>query len=181
MQNRGYTDTMKQVLRWMSTRRRAPSKHAPQRTNAAAQPFTAAEPSRSAGRPLPGAKRLAWLLCQTDTDLGASERATVARVRQNPDLTDIHDAVTAFIGLVRGKTSAGFDAWPDTTTTSGNRALRTFARGIRADYAAVRARLELPWSNAQCEGQVTRLKFLKRQMDDCAIFDIRRQRGLLAT
>lgn len=81
MQEGGYSGTMKQLLRWSSTRRRAPSKHVLQRANAAPQPLTPAEPSMSAGRPLPGAKRLAWLLCQTETDLGASERTTVARVR----------------------------------------------------------------------------------------------------
>ena len=103
----------------------------------------------------------------------------MARVRQDPELTAIHDAVMAFITLVRNKTSAGFDAWLEATTTSGIRALRTFARGIQADYAAVKAALELPWNNAQCEGQVTRLKFLKRQMYGRANFDLLRQRVLL--
>src|SRR5690606_10498326 len=74
-----------------------------------------------------------------------------------------------------------FDALLDATTTSANRALRSFARGNCADYAAVRTRLELPWGNAQCEERVTRPKFLKRQMDDRAIFGVRCQRGLLAT
>lgn len=179
IQERGYTGTKKQVLRWMSTRRRTPSKHSPQKTGADAEPLTAAEPTSPASRPLPGPKRLAWLLCQGDTELAAAEGATVARVRQDSELTAVHDAITAFIGLVRTKTSEGFDAWLETTTISTIRALRTFARGIQADYAAVRAALELPWSNAQCEGQVTRLKFLKRQMYGRANFDLLRQRILL--
>ena len=50
---------------------------------------------------------------------------------------------------------------------------------IRADYAAVTAALELRWSNARCEGQVPRLKLLKRQMHGRANFDLLRQRVLL--
>lgn len=133
-----------------------------------------------ASRPLPGPKLLAWLLCKRDTELDAAERATVARVRRDYELTTVHDAITAFITFVRTKTSSGFDAWLEETTSSTIRALRTFARGFQADYAAVRAALELPWSNAQCEGHVTRVKFLKRQMYGRANFDLLRQRVLLA-
>lgn len=116
------------------------------------------------------------MLCQGDTGLAAAEGATVARVQQYSDLTAVHDSVTAFIGLVRTKTSEGIDAWLQATTTSTIRALRTFARGIRADYAAGRAALELPWCNAKCEGQVTRLKFLERQMYGRANSDLFRRR-----
>ncbi len=47
---------------------------------------------------------------------------------------------------------------------SVGRAVRTFGRGIERDYDTVRAALEYSWSNAQCEGQVTWLKLIKRQM-----------------
>jgi transposase len=46
--------------------------------------------------------------------------------------------------------------------------------------AAVRAALRLEWSNGQVEGQVTRLKLIKRQMFGRAKFDLLRQRVLLA-
>jgi transposase len=42
--------------------------------------------------------------------------------------------------------------------------LQSFATRIEQDYAAVRAALETKWSNGQTEGQVNRLKLLKRQM-----------------
>lgn len=156
-----------------------PSKHAPKRATVNHNPLPVAKQGRPASTPLPGPNRLAWLLCKNDTELDASERATVVRVRQDPELAAIHDAVTTFIRLVRTKTSAGFSDWLDATTNSAISALRNFARGIQADYAAVRAALELPWSNAQCEGQVTRLKFLKRQMYGRANFDLLRRRVLL--
>ncbi|MBE2267700.1 MAG: transposase [Anaerolinea sp.] len=47
---------------------------------------------------------------------------------------------------------------------------------LRQDVAAVRAALETPWSNGQTEGQVTRLKLIKRQMYGRAKFDLLRLR-----
>jgi transposase len=40
----------------------------------------------------------------------------------------------------------------------------SFARGVIKDEAAVRAAMTLSWSNAQTEGQITKLKLVKRQM-----------------
>jgi transposase len=40
----------------------------------------------------------------------------------------------------------------------------SFANGVGNDEAAVRAAIVLPWSNGQTEGQITRLKLVKRQM-----------------
>ncbi len=46
--------------------------------------------------------------------------------------------------------------------------------------AAVRAALTLPWSNGQAEGQINRLKLLKRQNYGRASFNLLRQRILMA-
>ena len=55
--------------------------------------------------------------------------------------------------------------------------MRSFADGLRQDEAAVRAALELPWSN----GQITRLKLVRRQMLGRAKLDLLRARVLQAT
>ncbi|MBI3460498.1 transposase, partial [Candidatus Acetothermia bacterium] len=52
------------------------------------------------------------------------------------------------------------------------------ALGLRQDYRAVRAAVRLEWSNGQTEGQVNRLKLLKRQMYGRAKFDLLRLRFL---
>jgi len=47
----------------------------------------------------------------------------------------------------------------------GNRQeIRRFADSLTADLSAVRATFISPWSSGQVEGQINRLKFLKRQM-----------------
>jgi len=42
--------------------------------------------------------------------------------------------------------------------------LKNFARGLLQDHNAVKAAVSLEWSNGQVEGQVNRLKNIKRQM-----------------
>ena len=91
-----------------------------------------------------------------------------------------------FIEIVRDRTRspraalAAFDAWLARSRSSGVSALETFAAGLEQDGAAVRAALTTPWSNAQAEGHITKLKLLKRQMYGRANFDLLRRRVLLA-
>lgn len=58
--------------------------------------------------------------------------------------------------------------------------LQPFARGVERDKAAVQA--GLPWeiNNGQVEGQVTKIKLIKRQMYGKAGFALLRQRVLHA-
>jgi transposase len=74
---------------------------------------------------------------------------------------------------VRPTTWNDLDAWLTKTDQSE---LRSFAESLRKDLRAVRAALTLPWSNGQTEGQVHRLKLIKRQMQGRAKFDLLRQR-----
>ena len=50
--------------------------------------------------------------------------------------------------------------------------LASFARGIRKDASAVRGATTEPWSNGQTEGQVNKLKLVKRRMYGRAKLDL---------
>jgi transposase len=56
--------------------------------------------------------------------------------------------------------------------------LRNFAQSLMRDYDAVKAALTFEWSNGPVEGQVNRLKLIKRPMYGRAEFDLLRQRVL---
>ena len=56
----------------------------------------------------------------------------------------------------------------------------TFAAGLRRDLEAISAPLELPWTTSPVEGQISRLKMLKRTMYGRAGFDLLRARVLHA-
>ncbi|MEP3334031.1 transposase [Sedimentitalea sp.] len=59
--------------------------------------------------------------------------------------------------------------------------IASFARGLRRDYDAVAAALREPLSNGQTEGQINRLKTLKRQMYGRANIDLLRARLVAAS
>ena len=80
--------------------------------------------------------------------------------------------------MARDRTGQRFAAWLTRVTASGIPELDRFARGLTDDRAAVEAGLTLEWSNGQTEGQVNKLKLLKRQMYGRANFDLLRQRVL---
>ena len=71
------------------------------------------------------------------------------------------------------------DDWLE-AASGGAPELRAFAEGLRRDKRAVAGALSQDYSNGQTEGQVTRLKLIKRQMYGRASFDLLRRRVLLA-
>jgi transposase len=78
------------------------------------------------------------------------------------------------------QTGRGLDTWLAEARACGVSTIETFAAGLETDGAAVRAALTHPWSSGQGEGQVNRLKLLKRQSYGRASFDMLRRRVLLA-
>ncbi len=78
--------------------------------------------------------------------------------------------------MVRQRKAEELPEWLEAAKQSGVAELKTFAAGLMADRAAIEAALTLHWSNGQTEGQVNRLKFIKRQMYGRASFDLLRAR-----
>jgi transposase len=95
-------------------------------------------------------------------------------------LRTVNELVSDFAGMARGRHGHHLNTWIATAQASGVPQLRGFATGLLADYDAVRAGLTLPWSSGAVEGNVTRIKAIKRQMYGRANFDLLRRRVLLA-
>jgi transposase len=95
----------------------------------------------------------------------------------SPSLAWVHDLAVRFASMVRERKSEDLDGWLAEAAVSE---LKSFANGLDQDKAAVEAALSLPWSNGQTEGQITRLKLIKRQMYGRAKFDLLRARVLQA-
>ncbi len=62
---------------------------------------------------------------------------------------------------IRQKCLAELDLWIDQARSS---LVVAFANGVVKDREAVSAAISLPWSNGQTEGQIRKLKLVKRQM-----------------
>jgi transposase len=86
----------------------------------------------------------------------------------------------AFLALVRERRGDALEAWITEAAASGIAALTRFAQGLQEDLAAVKAGLTLPWSNGPAEGQIHRLKLLKRQGYGRAGVGLLRQRVMQA-
>ena len=83
-----------------------------------------------------------------------------------------------FLRFVAGRTAVGLDQWLADAGDSGIREFVALSRSFRSDYEAIKAGLTLPWSTAQCEGQITRVKLIKRLGYGRAKPDLLRQRVL---
>ena len=69
---------------------------------------------------------------------------------------------TQFRGILRSKYAAKLGVWLTDVHQSGLYAMQRFARTLRRDIDAVRNAIVESWSNGQTEGQINRLKALKR-------------------
>jgi Transposase len=94
-----------------------------------------------------------------------------------PDLVGARDLLDEFHAIVRERKRDCLDSWIARAKTG---LLASFATGLAADRAAVEAALSEPWSSGQVEGQITRLKLLKRQMYGRAKVDLLEARLLCA-
>ncbi len=61
---------------------------------------------------------------------------------------------------------------------AANTPLKDFATSLRRDIGAIQAAIDLPWTTSPVEGQVNRLKMLKRTMYGRAEFKLLRARIL---
>ena len=182
IKQQGFPGSKRQVLKWMRETRRTPAPTTPGRYLAGVrtETRTAMGENAEAVPSLPSAKQLAWLFIQEPAKAPSKNALVLARVLQDAEVAHVYALVRTFVDLVRHKRPEKLDSWLEECAASSVNALCTFAAGIQQDVKAVRSALKLPWSNAQTEGQVTRLKFIKRMMYGRANFDLLRQRVLLA-
>ncbi len=126
----------------------------------------------------PSARRVAWWLVARESELTAEERAYVASLsRRCSEIRRIRFLAHEFRRMLSERDPQALGPWLEAARQS---LLRSFAHGIHADVAAVRAAIALPWSNGPVEGEVNRLKTIKRQMYGRAGFDLLRHRVLCA-
>ena len=94
--------------------------------------------------------------------LSRSETITIAAIERSvPSLIEARAVIADFHAMIRKKTGSSLESWLERAQSSP---VGSFANGIRKDLAAVRAAIVSPWSNGQTEGQITKLKLVKRQM-----------------
>ncbi len=127
----------------------------------------------------PSAKRVARWLLMEEANLDDEAKAFVRELRRTSiELERISELGKAFQRMVKEKDGKPFRQWLREARHSGIKELAGFAKGLKQDFRAVVEALRSKWSNGQTEGQINRLKYLKRQMYGRAKFDLLRARVL---
>jgi transposase len=171
IQAQGDPHSARTVCRFITRLRRA--------TEVGQAPETQASPyTRPQG---PSARAVSCIGVCPDAKRSSEARRSIDHLTQvDRSMAQADHLSQACLTLVRERRGHALEAWIRETMRSGNEALARLARGLPADLAAVKAGLTLPWSNGPVEGQITRLKLLKRQGDGRAGFPLLRQRVMPA-
>jgi len=165
----GYTTVSDYLRMWRAT----PGRHAGSRPRAAGPPPPATTTYT--------ARQTLWLLLRPDAGLTPDEHAYLARLARTCPLVTLAQAlVQDFRTLLREHDVDGLYAWLRGTQACPIPELCRVAKGMWLDRQAIEAAVTLEWSNGQVEGQVNRLKALKRGMYGRAKLDLLRQRLLHA-
>lgn len=106
------------------------------------------------------------------------ERKVDALKAGSPAFGTMRCLAMRFNGILRGREADPLPAWIDDAIETDLAPILRFARTLNRDFDAVKNAVEMPWSNGQAEGQINRLKTLKRTMYGRAGPDLLRARML---
>jgi len=119
-----------------------------------------------------------WITFKEEQRLDWQEKYLTQLCEADQEIRETYELITDFTTMLRERQGERLDGWLQKVETQGIGELKNFALGVKRDYDAVKAGLTLEWSNGQTEGQVNRLKLLKRQMYGRGRFDLLRKRVL---
>ncbi len=125
------------------------------------------------------ATRASWLFVSQAGKLDAKQTQHVGQIRAaHSDLERAYHLSQDFVMMLAERREADLDSWLTQAEHSSLPEFKKMAKGIRQDYAAVKAAFASEWSNGQVEAQVNCLKLQKRIVFGRANFDLLRLRVL---
>lgn len=128
---------------------------------------------------MPG-KVIGWIIARPETLTPEAEARLEGLWQGDPVIAQARDLTQRWLSFIRAHSSQGLDTWLREARASSIPAFVSFARSVERDKAAIVAGLALPYSTGPVEGQITRLKLIKRQAYGRASLAYLRQRFLAA-
>jgi transposase len=122
-----------------------------------------------------------WMTFKEEQRLDWQQAYLTQLCEADPQIAETNELIQDFTSMLREREGERFDEWLCRVDEQGVSELQSFANGLKKDYDAVKAGLTLEWSNGQTEGQVHRLKLMKRQMYGRGSFPLLRKRVLHRT
>ena len=175
IRNRGYTGSFSHLARFLAPwRRRRPLPDAAKQEEIAPVLVRTIDPMT--GRVI-SPLTAAALCVKPRGQMTARQIANVDALKAaSTEFSAMRRLAMRFQGLLRGGKPEGLDAWLIDARASGIYAMQRFARTVRQDLEAVRNAVLEHWSNGQTEGQINKLKTLKRAMYGRAGLELLRAR-----
>jgi transposase len=137
------------------------------------KPATAKAPERIAPR------HAAILVTRPADKMSDDQRQLFERIAgQCPEVIGLRRLALDFRDALKADESSHLRQWIENAKRSPFGQLVRFAYGLQKDISAVTAAVDTPWSSGQVEGQINRLKMIKRQMFGRAGFELLRARVL---
>jgi len=175
IQRQGYRGSYPTLARYTQRLRQAQEGAVRKRGSRSLPPV--ADPHRQPLTP----RTAAWLVLRHSENRDATDAEQLNRLRtQHVALTEGIILAEEFVAMIRAGQPERFDPWLAQARDCALLAFRNFAKKLDSDYDAVRAAMTSPWSTGQVEGQINRLKMIKRQMFGRASFDLLNRRFILA-
>ena len=120
------------------------------------------------------------LLCKKEESMAEKDQKLVRDIcEKSADIGHARLLILRFRDMMDNKQGHLLKDWISEVMQSCIPEIKGFARGLLSDYQAVVNALTLPWSNRQVEGQINKLKTIKRQMYGRADFELLRKRIIL--
>ena len=142
LKSQGFRGCLRVVSEWAGRRRRAEKADA------------------DSLRRVPSARTIARLMTTGRDALSKSETVTIAAIEcAISPLVEARTIINAFHAMIRKRAGNELDPWIERARAS---LVVSFANGVAKDKGAVGAAIASLWSNGQTEGQITKLKLVKR-------------------
>jgi transposase len=191
LQQQGFKGDYKIINKWMAPRREKPGrKHSLREKDllgltAEEEAGTTSQQSAKADEStdltpvaLEAPRHLVWLLLKDPGSLDQEQQRSLALIRRHPGVETLYDLTQSFVKLMKERDFEAFDHWLLKGERCGLPDMETFTQGLQNDYQAVKSSLIFPYSNGPVEGQINRLKFVKRSMFGRGSFELLRSRFL---
>ncbi len=173
---RGYAGSPAQLER-VTTQWRKQLPPAPPASEKSPRPTPVTAPKRQRL----SSQKASWLFVLPKEKLTATQQRQLEEMCQaSEDLSTAYELSQDFLSILRERKAQNLNDWIRAAKSSHVTELTSFAKSVQQDYSAISAACSLPWSQGQVEGQINRLKCLKRHMYGRARFDLLRLRVLSA-
>lgn len=178
IRQRGFRGSHRMVTLWAQARRDSTVPITGQADSHSETQGSASSQQHARLRVLPSSHEWVWKALEKNPTHDSDQRQYQEILDHHPVIRTAVTLAQQFAGLVRNGKPRQLKGWIRRATASGIAEMASFASGIQRDFEAVHAALATQLSNAQCEGQINRLKLIKRMMYGRAKLDLLRVRCL---